>query len=86
MLAELRARGVSLLLTSHQLDEAQQVCDRVVIIDGGKVIAAGTLEELVDRTIGAGRRVSIILEPEARESLRRKVFRSTTKILSATAS
>jgi ABC-2 type transport system ATP-binding protein len=36
MLERSASRGVSLLLTTHQLDEAQQVCDRIVIIDHGK--------------------------------------------------
>jgi ABC-2 type transport system ATP-binding protein len=46
MLAELRRDGTSLLLTTHQLDEAESRCDRVVIIDHGKVIAADTREGL----------------------------------------
>lgn len=61
MLESLRRDGASLLLTTHQLDEAQQVCDRIVVIDRGKVIADGTLDELVRRTIGAGRQVSLVL-------------------------
>lgn len=58
MCAELKRGGASLLLTTHQLDEAQQVCDRITIIDHGRTIADGTLAELVARTIGAQRRVT----------------------------
>ena len=62
MLAGLRARGASLLLTTHQLEEAEARCDRVVIIDHGKVIAAGTLGELIERTLGGGRTLVLTLD------------------------
>ena len=62
MLAELRDRGVSVLLTTHQLEEAEARCQRIVIIDHGKAVAAGTLNELVERTVGAARRVTLTLD------------------------
>ena len=48
MLTELTGDGVSLLLTTHHLEEAEARCSRTVIIDHGRVIASGTLPELVD--------------------------------------
>ncbi len=62
MLGELRQAGASLVLTTHQLDEAQRVCDRIVIIDHGRAIASGTLEGLVAETVGRGRHVTLTLD------------------------
>jgi len=59
MLDRLRANGASLLLTTHQLEEAEARCDRIVIIDHGAVVAEGSLQALVERTIGAHRRVAL---------------------------
>ena len=67
MLGELRQQGVSVLLTTHHLEEAEARCERIVIIDHGKVIASGTLSELVAQSLGAGRvavvRVSKSISP-----------------------
>ena len=60
-LAALAASGVSLLLTTHHLEEAEARCSRTVIIDHGKVIASGTTSELVDQTVGRFRVVSLRL-------------------------
>ncbi len=43
----LRDRGVTVFLNSHLLSEVEQVCDRVIIVDHGKIIADGTLAELL---------------------------------------
>ena len=45
----LRARGVAVLLNSHLIGEVERVCDRVVILDRGRVAASGTLAELLGR-------------------------------------
>jgi ABC-2 type transport system ATP-binding protein len=62
LLEELRRRGVSVLLNSHLLSEVELVCDRVAIIDRGRVVAAGTPDELrraggVEVETGGGPRV-----------------------------
>ena len=62
MLAALTPSGVSLLLTTHHLEEAEARCTRTVIIDHGKAIAAGTLPELVDQTVGRHRIVTLRID------------------------
>jgi ABC-2 type transport system ATP-binding protein len=62
VLGELADSGVSMLLTTHHLEEAEARCSRTIIIDHGCVIAGGTLSELVDRTVGRHRQVTLFLD------------------------
>lgn len=62
MLDQLRDAGTSILLTTHHLDEAEQRCDRIVIIDHGRVIADGTLDDLIQSTIGPSRHVRLRID------------------------
>jgi lipooligosaccharide transport system ATP-binding protein len=48
-LFRLKQRGVTLVLTTHYMDEAEQLCDRLVVMDHGKIAAGGTPRELIDR-------------------------------------
>jgi len=61
MLQELQRSGTSILLTTHQLDEAQSVSDRIIIIDQGATLAEGDFQQLVDQSIGRQRRVTFTL-------------------------
>jgi ABC-2 type transport system ATP-binding protein len=49
LVLSLKARGVAVLLNSHLIGEVERVCDRVVILDKGRVSASGTLPELLGR-------------------------------------
>lgn len=55
VVADLRSSGVAVLVTTHELDEAQRVADRMIIVDGGRVVAEGAPAELM--RIGAGNQV-----------------------------
>lgn len=48
-LYRLKQQGVTLVLTTHYMDEAEQLCDRLVVMDGGSIVAEGTPRELIDR-------------------------------------
>jgi ABC-2 type transport system ATP-binding protein len=48
----MKAAGRTVLLTTHYMDEAERLCDRVAIVDHGKVIALGTPRELIARAVG----------------------------------
>jgi ABC-2 type transport system ATP-binding protein len=50
LIAELRQSGVTVLLTTHDLEEAERIADRIVIIDQGSVVASGTPAELMRST------------------------------------
>jgi sodium transport system ATP-binding protein len=50
VLRTLRDEGVCVILSSHVLTEIQQLCDRIVVVNGGKIVADGTVEEIVHRT------------------------------------
>jgi len=52
VIRELRDRGRTIILTTHYMDEAERLCDRVAIIDYGKIIAQGSPAELVSRLGG----------------------------------
>jgi lipooligosaccharide transport system ATP-binding protein len=48
-LFRLKQRGVTLVLTTHYMDEAEQLCDRLVVMDRGKIAAEGSPRELIER-------------------------------------
>jgi lipooligosaccharide transport system ATP-binding protein len=48
-LYRLKRRGVTLLLTTHYMDEAEQLCDRLVVMDQGKIVAEGSPRQLIEQ-------------------------------------
>ena len=50
-LYRLKADGVTLIITTHYMDEAEQLCDRLAVMDGGRIVAEGTPRELIETHI-----------------------------------
>jgi ABC-2 type transport system ATP-binding protein len=65
MLDELHARGTTLLLTTHMMEEAAKSMDRIIVIDHGRMVADGNLASLVKSCFGTGRQVKVMLSEEA---------------------
>jgi ABC-2 type transport system ATP-binding protein len=61
ILRTFRAQGRTILLTTHYMDEAERLCDRIAIVDHGKVIALGTPAELIAR-LGGEHLVEVAVE------------------------
>ncbi len=60
-LDELRHDGLSILITTHYMEEASRLCDRLIILDGGRLLVEGKPAELVRRHVG--RHVIEVVEP-----------------------
>jgi len=65
-LADLGRRGLTILLTTHYLEEAARLCARLVIMDHGKILVEGAPRELVREHVGTG----VVEVPEPTEELR----------------
>ncbi len=60
MLAELRAAGTALMISTHQLESAEILSDRIIVLNHGKLVASGTIGEL--RALGSGSLEDIFLD------------------------
>lgn len=52
LVSQLKQKGCGVLLTTHYMDEAQRLCDRIILLQQGKMIDQGTPAELIERTVG----------------------------------
>jgi ABC-2 type transport system ATP-binding protein len=70
IIEQLRREQKTILLTTHYIEEAERLCDRVAIVDHGKVIAMGTPRELKQGSAGTTRITVRLAHPPANGSLR----------------
>ncbi|MFQ6027718.1 MAG: ABC transporter ATP-binding protein, partial [Dehalococcoidia bacterium] len=49
----LKSQGITILLTTHYMEEAAQLCDHIVILDQGTILDEGTTEALISRHVGS---------------------------------
>ena len=61
LIKELKAEGVTVLLSSHLLDQVQRICDRVALFQAGKIVLMGSVADLARQVLGAG----FVVEVEA---------------------
>ena len=54
LVRDIRNSGTTVIITTHYMDEAEYLCDRVAIIDSGKIIALDTPDQLIDKMIASG--------------------------------
>lgn len=54
LILEIRKTGTTIIITTHYMDEAEILCDRVAIIDSGKIIALASPDQLIDNLVATG--------------------------------
>jgi ABC-2 type transport system ATP-binding protein len=54
LVKKIRERGTTVIITTHYMDEAEYLCDRVAIIDNGEIIASDTPDKLIDDLLATG--------------------------------
>ncbi len=54
LIKDIRAKGTTVIITTHYMDEAEQLCDRLAIMDEGKIIALASPDKLIDDLVATG--------------------------------
>ena len=54
LIRDIRDKGTTVILTTHYMDEAEALCDRVAIMDAGQIIALDTPDKLIDKLVATG--------------------------------
>jgi ABC-2 type transport system ATP-binding protein len=54
LVRQIRSKGTTVIITTHYMDEAEYLCDRVAIVDSGKIVAMNTPDKLIDELVETG--------------------------------
>lgn len=54
LISDIRSKGTTVIITTHYMDEAEYLCDRVAIVDAGKIVAIDSPHDLIDHLIASG--------------------------------
>jgi ABC-2 type transport system ATP-binding protein len=54
LIEAVRAKGISVIMTTHYMDEAEVLCDRIAVMDNGKIVAIDTPQNLIKQLLGRG--------------------------------
>jgi ABC-2 type transport system ATP-binding protein len=54
LVKDIRSQGTTIIITTHYMDEAEYLCDRVAIIDAGKIVALDSPDKLIDNLVASG--------------------------------
>jgi ABC-2 type transport system ATP-binding protein len=73
MIRELKRDGVTVLLSSHLLDQVQRICDRVALFQAGRIVLMGSVPDLARQVLGAGFVVEVEAEAAAGTDLEQRL-------------
>jgi ABC-2 type transport system ATP-binding protein len=80
MIRGLRDAGITVLLSSHHLDQVQTVCDRVALFREGRIVLSGTVRDLAAQVLGGGWVIDVETDLPGAETL----FRGVPEVLAVT--
>ena len=69
LVTQIKKKGTTVIMTTHYMEEAQVLCDRVAVMDEGKIIAEGTPEKLIKDLLGRGFKPKQKVEPATLEDV-----------------